>query len=282
MDLRSLCKWLWWFLPYRRWSLRHHSHLKSCSMLLCLLVSLSRQCLLISREVAMPTLSMERGNLNPASWFCCWNTRLQNEVGSGHHSAQSIIKLMVWFDGLRSLTFQPQLIWSNYSWMGWEIGPEWPAAASAPSKKSRSGISWMGWNCTPGVKWLWWFLPCRRWSLRHHSHLKSCWMLLCLLVSLSRQCLLISREVAMPTLSMERGKLNPASWFCCWSTWLQNEVGNGHHSAQSTIKLMVRFDGLSSLIFQPHVIWSDYSVNGLRNWAWVTKHPPVHHPKNLF
>jgi hypothetical protein len=129
-------------------------------MLLCWLVSLSRQCLLNSREVAMPTLSMERGKLNPASWFCCWSTRLKNEVGSGHHSAQSTINRMVRFDGLRSLTFQPQLIWSNYSWMGWEIGPEW--ATSAPSKKSRSGISWMGWNCPPGVssfgQWFF-FLP---------------------------------------------------------------------------------------------------------------------------
>ncbi len=107
--------------------LLHHSHLKSCSMLLWLPVSLSRQCLLIPREVAMPTLSMKRGKLNPASWFCCWSTWLQNEVGSGHHSAQSTIKLMVRFDGLRSLTFQPHLIWSNYGWMGWEIGPEWPS-----------------------------------------------------------------------------------------------------------------------------------------------------------
>ncbi len=113
--------------PHRSWSLRHHSHLKSRSMLLCLLVSLSTQCLLISHEVVRPTLSMERGKLNPAAWFCCWSTWLQNEVGSGHHWAQSTIKLTVRFDGLSALTFQPQFIWSHYSWMGWEIGPEWPS-----------------------------------------------------------------------------------------------------------------------------------------------------------
>jgi len=127
LDWMSLCKWLWWFLPHRIWSLRHHSHLKSRSMLLCLLVFLSTQCLLISHEVVRPTLSMEPGKLNPAAWFCCWSTWLQNEVGSGHHWAQSTIKLTVRFDGLSALTFQPQFIWSHYSWMGWEIGPEWPS-----------------------------------------------------------------------------------------------------------------------------------------------------------
>ncbi len=104
-------------------------------MLLCWLVSLSRQCLLISREVAMPTLSMERGKINPASWFCCWSTWLQNEVGRGHHSAQSTIKLMVRFGGLGSLAFQPHLIWPNYSWMDWEIGPEWASTHQCTIQK---------------------------------------------------------------------------------------------------------------------------------------------------